>query len=80
MLMGFSLFLNIKYFSCFLWKKYQYISSQTLTPNLDATNPNIGNTGEEKKIGKYFRFKLLLITTDDKVLNEYKNSNYVLVC
>lgn len=48
--------------------------------NVDTTNPYIGKTGEEKKSGKYFGFKLLLITTDDKVLNQYKNSNYVSVC
>ena len=48
--------------------------------DLDATNPYIGNIGEEKKSGKYFGFKLLLITTDDKVLNQYKNSNCVLIC
>lgn len=74
------MFLNVKYFSCFLPPKYQYIGSQTLTHNLDATNPYIGNIGEEKRSGKYFSIKLLLITTDDKVLNEYKNSNYVVVC
>lgn len=47
-LMDFSLFLQVKYFNCFLWKKYQYITSQTLMHNPDATNPYIGNIGEEK--------------------------------
>lgn len=79
-LRNFFLVSNVKYFNCSLPPEYQYTGSQTLTHNLDATNPYIGNIGEEKRSGKYFSIKLLLITTDDKVLNEYKNSNYVVVC
>lgn len=73
-LMDFSLFLNVIYFNCFLWKKYQYISMH----NLDATNPYIGNIGEEKDLGNISVLSFSWLP--HKVLNQYKNSNYVLIC
>lgn len=54
MLMGISLFLNVKHCNCFLWNNmYPYIlynntSSAKLTHSRDTTNPYARNLGERK--------------------------------